>query len=131
VAPGLGAINSRMAARSKGGLTGPRNGLGRPAWAHFDPANGLLCLVSVPESSRVFPDLHVGPCRQFLFRLDEAPCLARFNSFLMGSSEFVIFSGLVLGLSESCLLHCLTCAELSDLVMRCLMNLSRKSCFQY
>jgi hypothetical protein len=30
--------------------------------------------------------------------LDEAPCLARFDTFLARSSEFVIFSGLVLGL---------------------------------
>jgi hypothetical protein len=50
------------------------------------------------DSSRVFPDLHVGPCRQFLFGLDEAPCLARFDSFLTGSSEFFIFSGLFTGL---------------------------------
>jgi hypothetical protein len=39
-----------------------------------------------------------GPCRQFLFGLDEAPYLTRFNSFLTGSLEFSMFSGLVLGL---------------------------------
>jgi hypothetical protein len=44
------------------------------------------------------PFLHVGPCRQFLSKLDEAPCPARFNTFLARSSEFVIFSGLVPGL---------------------------------
>jgi hypothetical protein len=97
VAPGLRAINSPNGGLVKGGLTGPGNELGRPAWAHFGPASGLLRLVSVPESSRVFPDLHVGPCRQFLFGLDEAPCPARFGSFLTGSSKFFIFSGL-----ESC-----------------------------
>jgi hypothetical protein len=73
-------------------------GLGRPAWAHFGPVRGLLRPVSVPESSRSFPLLHVGPCRQFLSELDEAPCFARFDTFLTGSSEFVIFSGLVPGL---------------------------------
>jgi hypothetical protein len=73
-------------------------GLGRPAWAHFGPVRGLLRLVSVPESSRSFSLLKVGPCRQFLSELDEAPCPARFNTFLTGSSEFVIFSGLVPGL---------------------------------
>jgi hypothetical protein len=52
----------------------------------------------VPESSRVFPDLHVDPCRQFLLGLDEAPCPARFDSFLIESSEFFIFLGLVPGL---------------------------------
>jgi hypothetical protein len=52
----------------------------------------------VPESSRSFPLLHVGPYRQFLSELDVAPCPARFGIFLTGSLEFVIFSGLVLGL---------------------------------
>jgi hypothetical protein len=37
----------------------------------------------------------VGPCRQFLSELDEAPFLARFGTFLARSSEFFIFSGLV------------------------------------
>jgi hypothetical protein len=70
-------------------------GLGRSAWAHFGPADDLLCLVSVPESSRAFPLPHMSPCHQFLFRLDEAPCPARFDTFLTGSSEFFIFSSLV------------------------------------
>jgi hypothetical protein len=52
----------------------------------------------VPESSRSFPLLHVGPCCQFLSELDEAPCHTRFGPFLTGSSEFVMFSGLVPGL---------------------------------
>jgi hypothetical protein len=92
-----------MVARSKGG---GRLGLemgwasqpGPAAWAHFGATHDLLCPVSVPKSSRVFPHLHVGPCRQFLFGLNEAPRLARFVSFLTESSEFFIFSGLVLGL---------------------------------
>jgi hypothetical protein len=74
---------------------------GRPgplAFAHFGPACGLLFLVLLPKSSKVFPQLHVGPCHQYLFRLDEAPCPARFGNFLTGFSEFSIFSGLVLGL---------------------------------
>jgi hypothetical protein len=85
-----------MAARSRGGgVTGPRSGLGRPAWAHLSPVGSLLCPVSVPESSRSFLLLHVGLCRQFLSELDEAPCPATFGTFLARSSEFVIFSGLV------------------------------------
>jgi hypothetical protein len=40
----------------------------------------------------------VGPYRQFLFKLDEAPHPAIFGSFLTGSLEFLIFSGLVLRL---------------------------------
>jgi hypothetical protein len=35
-----------------------------------------------------------------------------------------------LGFLELCSLHCLTCTGLQGLVMRCLMSLSRKSCFQ-
>jgi hypothetical protein len=46
---------------SKGGMIGPRSGLGRLAWAHFGPVRGLLCPVLLPESSRVTPFLHVGP----------------------------------------------------------------------
>jgi hypothetical protein len=69
-------------------------GLGRPAWAHFGPVRCLLPAL-VPESSRSFPLLDVGPCHQFLSELDEAPYLARFDTFLARSSEFVIFSGLV------------------------------------
>jgi hypothetical protein len=75
-----------------------RVGMGRPAWAHFGPVRGLLRPVLLPESSISSPLLHEGPCRQFLFELDEAPCLARFDTFLARSSEFVIFSGLVIGL---------------------------------
>jgi hypothetical protein len=71
--------------------------LGRPSWAHFGPVCGLLRPVLLPESSRS-PLLHVGPCRQFLSELDEAPYLARFSTFLARSSEFSIFSGWVLGL---------------------------------
>jgi hypothetical protein len=83
-------------------------GLGRPAWAHPSRVRVLLRLVLLPESSRSSPLLHVGPGRRFLSELDEAPCLARFSTFLARSSEFVIFSGLVLGLLESCSLYCLT-----------------------
>jgi hypothetical protein len=87
-----------MAARSKGKATGPWNGPGRPAWAHSSPVSYLLRVASVPESSRSFPLLHVGPCRQFVSELDVAPCPARFGTFLDRSLEFVIFSGLVPGL---------------------------------
>jgi hypothetical protein len=71
---------------------------GPAAWAHLGPVCGLLRPVLLPESSRFFPLLHVDPCRQFLSELDEAPYLARFNTFLARSSEFSIFSGWVPGL---------------------------------
>jgi hypothetical protein len=103
VALGQGAINCPRCIYVNEGANwaskwaGPA-GLGRPASAHFGPICGLLRLVLLPEPSISSPLLHVGPCRQFLSELDEAPCLARFSTFLARSSEFFIFSGLVLGL---------------------------------
>jgi hypothetical protein len=58
-----GFASGQIPRRSQGGLTGPRNKLGRLAWAHFDLVRDLLRLALVPESSRSFPLLHVGPCR--------------------------------------------------------------------
>jgi hypothetical protein len=124
-----------MAARSKGGdwapeWVGPAD-LGRQAWAHFGTVSRLLCLVSVPESSRSFPFLHVDPCRQFLSELDEDPCLARFGTFLARSSEFVIFSGWVPGLLgvKFASLHDLYRASKS--CHKVLDELILKSCFQH
>jgi hypothetical protein len=116
-------------------MTGPGNGLGRPAWAHFGPASNLLRPVSVPESSRVFPGLRVGPCRQFLFGLDEAPCPARFDSFLTRSSKFFIFSGLVpwlLGVMFTSLLDLYrasrSCHEVLDELIPKVLLSTLKSC---
>jgi hypothetical protein len=135
VALDSGAINSPNGGYGKGGgkraldWAGPV-GLGRPARAHLGPARGLLCLMSVLVSSRCFPLLHVGPCRQFLSELDIAPCLARFCTVLVRSSKFVIFSDQVPDFLELSLLRCMTCTGLKGLVTRCSMNLSRKSCIQ-
>jgi hypothetical protein len=98
-----GAINSPIGGYVKGGGDGALEWaeparLGRPAWAHLGPVACLLHVASVPESSRSFPLLHVGTCRQFLSELDVAPRPARFGTFLDRSSEFVIFSSLVPGL---------------------------------
>jgi hypothetical protein len=71
----------------------------RPAWAHFGSVRGLLCPVLLPESSRSFPLLHVGPCCQFLFGLDEAPCPARFRHF----SDWVLGVFHLLGLGPCAL----------------------------
>jgi hypothetical protein len=82
-----------MAARSKegGGVDWAWKWAGPAGLGPLRPADGLLFLVLLPESSRAFPLLHVVPCRQFLFGSDEAPCPARFDGFLIGSSEFFIF----------------------------------------
>jgi hypothetical protein len=120
-----------MVARSKGEATGPWIGLGRPAWANPGLVACLLCPTSVPESSRSFPILHVGPCRQFLSELDVAPCPAIFGTFLGRSSEFVIFADLVpelLGV-EFALLHDLYGASRS--CHKVLDELIPESCFQH
>jgi hypothetical protein len=81
-------------------------------------------VMSVPELLGSFPLLHVGLCRQFLSELDIAPCLARFGTFLVRSSEFVIFSDQVPDFLELSLLRCMTCTGLQGLVIKFLMNLS-------
>jgi hypothetical protein len=124
VALNQGAINSPRGTYVKGGPTGLWNGLGRPAWAHFGLVRGLPRPVSVPESSRSFPLLHVGPCRLFLSELDEAPCLARFDTFWLGPRSLSSSRVRSLCFMESSLLHCMTCTRLQGLVTRCLMNLS-------
>jgi hypothetical protein len=84
--------------RGRGGGLGLETGwVGRPGPISAQPT-ACFAWCPVPESSRSFPFLHVGPCHQFLSGLDEAPCPARFGTFLTGSSEFFIFSGLVPGL---------------------------------
>jgi hypothetical protein len=85
-----------MAARSKGVRLGLEVGWAvwpGPTSARPAASFARCCFPSFLECS----PLHVGHCRQFLFRSNEAPCPARFGNFLTGSSEFSIFSGLVLG----------------------------------
>jgi hypothetical protein len=87
---------------SKGGPTGlEMGGAGRPGPTGLGPLRPISWPPLPSVASRVLyilPLLHVGPFLQFLSELDEAPCLARFGTFLARSSEFVIFSGWVLGL---------------------------------
>jgi hypothetical protein len=77
---------------------------GRPGPAWADRPGPTAAQSAASFARRCFPSLlsspllHVGPCRQFLSELDEAPCLARFDTFLARSSELSIFSGWVLGL---------------------------------
>jgi hypothetical protein len=111
------------------GPTGPWNGLGRP---------GPISAQSVASFAR----------RWFLSLLDPSPfcmwalvvsfslswtkLLAPQDSTLSWVGPWSLSSSRVwsMGFLESCLLHCLTCTGLQGLVMRCLVNLSRKSCFQ-
>jgi hypothetical protein len=80
-----------MAARSKGADWAPK-------WAGPAVLGPLRPSQLPPLPFRSFPLLHVGPCHQFLSELDEAPCPARFGTFLIRSLDFFIFSDLVPGL---------------------------------
>jgi hypothetical protein len=83
-----------MAARLKGGDWAPKwvgpTGLGPFRPSQPPPSRGVGS-----RAFKILPLLHMGPCCQFLSELDEAPCPARFGTFLGRSSKFVIFSGLV------------------------------------
>jgi hypothetical protein len=91
-------MRGSRSSRSKGGRLGLKMGwAGRPGptSAQFMASFARCC----------FPSLLCPPpfCMwalvvSFSPELDEAPCLARFGTFLARSSEFVIFLGLVLGL---------------------------------
>jgi hypothetical protein len=73
-------------------MNGPRNGPGRPAgladlgpfWPILWPTSSVM----LPVSSRTFSLLYVGPWRQFLCGLKEAPCPARFSIFCSGPQSF-------------------------------------------
>jgi hypothetical protein len=92
-----------MAARSKGEVTGPWNGLGRPAWA--DRPWPIPAQLPASFTLRRFPNL-LGPSPFCMWALvvsfssswTIAPCPTRFGTFLGRSSEFIIFLGLVPGL---------------------------------
>jgi hypothetical protein len=76
----------------RGGPTGPRNGLGRPAWA--DRPGPISAQFVASFARRWFPSL-LDPSPFCMWALVVSFCLARFSTFLARSSEFVIFSGLV------------------------------------
>jgi hypothetical protein len=105
-----------MAARSKGEATGPRNGPGRPAWAHVGPFACLLRVVSVPKSSRSFPFcmwalvISFSPSWTKLL-VSQDSTLFRLGTWSLSSSHVRY-----LGFLESSLLHCMTCTWLQGLV---------------
>jgi hypothetical protein len=86
-----------MAAKSKG-VTGPQNELGRPAWAHFGQS-------ATSFVRHWFPSLlDPSPLCMWALIASFSPNWMKLlvpqdsTLFLTGSSEFVIFSGLVPGL---------------------------------
>jgi hypothetical protein len=126
---------ARVESRSIGGLTGPRNGLGRPAWA--DRPRPISAQSATSFARRWFPSL-LDPspfCMWALvvsFSLSWTKLLVLQDSTLFCLGPRSLSSSRVwsLGFLESCLLHCMTCTGLQGLVTRCLMNLSWKSYFQ-
>jgi hypothetical protein len=130
-----GLLIARDASRSKGGPTGPRNGLGQPAWSDRP---GPISAQSVASFARCcFPSLlDPLPFCMWAHVVGFSPnwtkllVLQHSALFWLGPRSFPSSWVGSLGFLESCSLHCWTCTGLQGLVMRCLMNLSRKSCFQ-
>jgi hypothetical protein len=136
VALGQGAINSPRGIWVKGGATGPRNGLDRPAWA--DRPGPILSQLVASFAWRWFPSLlDPFPFCMWALVVSFSPSWTKLHVsqdsalFWLGRRSLSSSQVWSLGFLESCSLHCLTCTGLQGLVMRCLMNLSRKSRFQH
>jgi hypothetical protein len=84
-----GAINSPRDGYVKGGLKWGPKWAGPAGLGPFWPISRPPLLVMLPESSRAFSLLHVGPRRQFLRGLVEAPCPARFSIFYSDPHSFL------------------------------------------
>jgi hypothetical protein len=114
----------------------PRTKRGRepgPEWAGpagpgpFRPGSAPVCS---PVASRVIPYLCALACRPLTslpsrFRLESLPCKLRY--FLVESLKTCTLTLRSSGHLESCSSRVLTCDGLHDLLLKCLVNLSRKS----
>jgi hypothetical protein len=115
----------------KGARTGP--GVGWAGWpkpAELGPFRPGSASVSSPVASRVIPylcALACGPLTPFpsRFKLESLPCKLRY--FLVESLKTCTLTLWSLGHLESCSSRVLTCDGLHDLLLKCLMKLSRKS----
>jgi hypothetical protein len=120
------AIN-RRAPRSKGGAIRARKRLGRPAQARFGP-------ISLPDASRSIVDLlpyACGPLTSSSPRFWQSSLSRKLQHLLSSFLEFSGFMLQFLGHLESCSWCVLTCVGLHDRLLKCLMNLSRKSPFKH
>jgi hypothetical protein len=112
----------------KGGANQARSGLGRSAQAGQPrPISALVCS---SVASRVIPylcALACGPLSSFpsWFRLESLPCKLR--CFLVESLKTCTLTLRSSGHLKSCSSRVLTCDGLHDLLLKCLVNLSRKS----
>jgi hypothetical protein len=120
------AIN-KQAPRAKGGREPGPEWAGSVGPGPFRPGSAPVCS---PVASRVIPclcALACGPLTSFpsRFRLESLPCKLR--CFLVESLKTCMLTLRSLGHLESCSSRVLTCDGLHDLLLKCLMNLSRKS----
>jgi hypothetical protein len=131
VAAGEAEAINRQTLRSKGGANRARNRPGRPAWADRPrPVLAWFGPVSLPDASRSVVDLLPYACGPLTssspwFRQSSLSC--KLQHLLSRSLEFSGFMLRSLGPLESCSWGVLTCVGLHDLLLKCLMNLSRKS----
>jgi hypothetical protein len=101
-------------------------GPGRPAQAHLGPVRPRFS----PVASRVIPYLCALVCEpltSFLSRLRLESLLCKLHYFLVESLKTCTLTLQSSGHLESCSSRVLTCDGLHDLLLKCLMNLSRKS----
>jgi hypothetical protein len=124
------AIN-RQTPRAKGHRTGPGVGwAGRPRTAGPGPFRPSSAPVSSPVASPVIPYLCAlasGPLTSFPSRLRLESFLCKLGYFLVESLKTCTLTLRSSGHLESCSSRVLTCDGLHDLLLKCLMNLSRKS----
>jgi hypothetical protein len=114
----------------------PGNGLGRPAWADQPGPTSTQPVASFARCrspSLLESSLICMWALVISVSSDWMKLLAPQDSvvFSLGPQSFCSSRVWSLVFLESCLLYCLTCTGLQGLVMRCLMNLSQKSCFQH
>jgi hypothetical protein len=117
----------RQAPRAKGSANRARSGLGRPGPGLFRPSSAP---VSSPVASCVIPYLCVLACgtlTSFSSRLRLEPLLCKLRCFLVESLKTCTLTLRSSGHLESCSSRVLTCDGLHDLLLKCLINLSRKS----
>jgi hypothetical protein len=117
----------RQTPRAKGGCEPGPEWAGPASPGPFRPGSAL---VSSPVASHVIPylcALACGPLTLFPSRLRLESLLCKLRCFLVESLKTCTLTLRSLGHLESCSSRVMTCDGLHDLLLKCLMNLSRKS----
>jgi hypothetical protein len=110
----------RRTPRAKGAPNRARSGLGRSAQAHFGPVRPQF-------PPRLLLALACGPLTSFPSWLRLESFLSKLRHFQVESLNTCTLTLQSSGHLESCSSRVLTCDGLHDLLLKCLMNLSRKS----